>query len=151
MNRMMVLSGAAVLTLAFASGAQADPRVLNCYNGKGEATTCQVNYPDGYAAGADFARNPTDPVKVDGGKANGHEFPLLKTSSDEHIVVIAAPSLLSGLPSADVSAASPRPGLDGDWVSVAPVDRLDKMKQWQQQFLGEVSPVIDNAESNFDR
>jgi len=152
MNKMMVLSGAAVLALAFESGAHADPMVLDCYNVKGKVVACKGNFPDGKpAAGAEFTLFNKDKVKMGSGKTDEHGVYLFKAPPDEYIVVIAAPPLLSSLPSNDIDAKSERPGWGGDWVDVDAVDRLDKMKLWQEQFLSEKGPLIEKAEDGHDK
>jgi len=152
MNRLMVLGGAVVLALAVESGAHAESMILDCYNVKGKVVACQGSYPDGnVAAGAEVTLFSKDKIKLGSGKADEHGVYLFKAPSDEYIVVIAGPSLLSSLSSPDIPAKPQRPGWDGNWVPFTAVDRLDKMEQWQDQFLSEKAPLIDKLEGNLDK
>jgi hypothetical protein len=157
MNKMMMLSGAAILALGFGGTAQADPKVLDCYNVKGHVVACKGNFPDGTdAAGADFTLFTKDRKTALGhGKMDKHGIYLFKAPPtdeyDEYIVVIAGPSLLSDLTSTNITTRSDRPGWGGDWVPVTAVDELDKLQQWRDQFLSDTSPVADKVEQNVDR
>lgn len=157
MNKMMVLSGAVILALGFGGAAKADQKVLDCYNVKRQVVACKGNFPDGSdAAGADFTVFTKDRKTALGhGKMDKHGIYLFKAPPtdeyDEYIVVIAAPSLLSSLPSTDISARADRPGWGGDWVPMTAVDELDKLQQWRDQFLTETSPAADKVEQNIGR
>ncbi len=121
MNRMMLLSSAAMLAIGFAGTAHADPKVLDCYNVKGQVIACQSNYPDGSAAAnAEFTLYSKDKKTMLGhGKMDKHGVYLFKAPPtdeyDEYIVVVAGPSLLSSLPSTDITSRAQRPGWGGDW------------------------------------
>lgn len=157
MNKMMVLSGAAILALGFGGAAKAGQKVLDCYNVKGHVVACKGNFADGSdAAGADFTLFTKDrKVKLGQGKMDKHGIYLFKAPPveeyDEYIVVLAGPSLLQTLPSSEITSRADRPGWGGDWVPITAVDELDKLQQWRDQFLVETSPVADKVEQNVNR
>ena len=158
MNKMMRLSGAAILACGFMGAAEAaDPKALDCYNVKGHVVACKASFPDGTdAANADFTLFTKDrKVKLGAGKTDKHGIYLFKAPPteeyDEYIVVIAAPSLISTLPSTNITARADRPGWSGDWVPITAVDELDKLQQWRDQFLTDTSPVADKVEQNVTR
>jgi hypothetical protein len=142
MNRMMMLSGAAVLALIAGGTASAQTKILNCYNAKGETIACRTNYgPSAPTPVAGTISHAKTPVKLGNGNPS-------KGSAEESVVVVGVgPEPASILPSATAPTRSARPGLGGDWVPVVAVDRLDKLNQWQAEFLGEKAPVVEAVET----
>lgn len=157
MRRITMLNTTAALVLACAAWAgaaqAADTMVLDCYNVKGKVVACKGNYPDGTAAAnADFTLFSKAHLKLGSGKTDEHGVYLFKAPPDEYIVVIGiAPDILTSLDSGSISSQPQRPGWNGDWVPVAAVDRLDQLKQWEDQFLSEKGPLIQKIEDNINK
>lgn len=154
MSGKTMLSGmAALAAICVVDGARADPVVLDCYNVKGEVIACRGNFPDGTAASnADFTLYSKDNQPLGSGKTDENGVYLFKAPPDEYIVVIGlAPSLRTTLDSSAITAEPQRPGWNGDWVPITAVDKLDQLKQWEDQFIGEKPPLIQKIEEDLDK
>jgi hypothetical protein len=153
MNRMIALSGAAAVMLGFAGEARAHTLYLDCYNVKGQVVACQGSFSDGsIAAGAPVTLYTESSEKLGSGTTDEHGVYLFKAPSDEYIVVIGiGPAHVSNLASPDISASPHRPGWNADWVPALTVDRLDKLQQWQDQFLAEKGPLVEKIEEQLTK
>jgi|GEM_PF-3145512 hypothetical protein len=148
MNRMMKLCAVAIAALGVAAPAGAHTLTVDCFNVKGQVVACQGGFSDGtVAAGAEFTLYSEESVKLGSGTTDEHGVVLFKAPDIDYIVVIGVgPAHVSSLASPDISATPHRPGWGGDWIPVVAVDRLEKLQQWRDQFLGETPPLIQKAE-----
>ncbi len=138
MNRTMVLSTTAMLALIVGATANAQTKILDCYNATGKVIACP----------SDYGKRPAPPPSgtIYQAKANtkigNNTPPKAPTPAQEQVVVVGVgPGPASLLPAPAAPTRASRPGLGGDWVPITPVDPLDKLQQWQAEFLGEPAPL----------
>jgi len=135
MNRTMVLS-TAILALVVGGTASAQTKILDCYNTTGKVIACPSNY------GKSPAPPPAGSIYEAKGKTKiGNGTPSKASAQEQVVVVGVGPEPASILPAPAAPTRASRPGLGGDWVPITAVDRLDKLQQWQAEFLGERSSL----------
>jgi hypothetical protein len=140
MNRTMVLSAAAILALVVGGTASAQTKILNCYDATGKVIACPSNY------GKSPAPPPAGSIYQAKSKTKiGNGTPSKAPTQEQVVVVGVGPEPESILPAPAAPARASRPGLGGDWVPITAVDRLDKLQQWQAEFLGEPAPIETGA------
>jgi hypothetical protein len=136
MNRTMVLSATAILSLVVGGTASAQTKILDCYNAAGKVIACPSNYgkaPAPPPAGSIYEAKKNTKI--------GNGTPSKAPAQEQVVVVGVGPEPDSILPAPVAPTRASRPGLGGDWVPITAVDRLDKLQQWQDEFLGERAPI----------
>jgi len=120
---MLMLSGAMVVGLLANGMASAGTQILDCYSPNGRVVACASDYGDAKAA-----------------MQSSHWFRKVVTrttaSGEEEVTVTGVRPDPDAIPT-DVRPVvrSPRPGAGGDWVPVVATSPLDKLQQWQGEFL----------------
>jgi hypothetical protein len=148
----MVVSGKWLLALGLglvaSGGAGAHTLLVDCYKVTEEIVACRGDYGDGQLAGqASFSLYDEKNVLLGTGKTDEHGVYVFRAPPVDYVVVITSGAAhVASLSSADIAAKPRRPGWGGDWVPVATVDRLQKMRQWEAQFTSEKAPLVQKLE-----